>query len=87
VETTIPADPLYPHLLLTAERKFGALSKAVSPLTSSLKPSDLSALWWPPKAYTGSATVLVDELDTCESKQLLFTYEYRLRFAKWRCST
>jgi putative phage-type endonuclease len=35
VEITLPADALYQHLLLTAERSSGAASRAVSPLASS----------------------------------------------------
>ena len=34
VEMTIPADPLYQHLLLTAERSSGAVSRPARPLAS-----------------------------------------------------
>ena len=41
VEITIPADCLYQHLLLTAEKKFWRCVRAASPLASSaLSPRD-----------------------------------------------
>ena len=34
VEIEVPADPLYQHLIVTAERRSGVLSRAASPLPS-----------------------------------------------------